>query len=132
MLTDLTHVTVLVEDADEALAWYTEKLGFELHDDEEFAPGMRWLTVALPEGSTEFVLQEPTDEGFGEERAAELRSRIGEGTTWVLGADDCRATIEELEAGGVEVVSPPEETPWGVSAIIRDLYGNPYNVVEPR
>ncbi|WP_227374603.1 VOC family protein [Haladaptatus halobius] len=41
MITELTHATVLVEDTDEALSWYTEKMGFETRSDEEFAPGMR-------------------------------------------------------------------------------------------
>ncbi|WP_227353528.1 VOC family protein [Haladaptatus salinisoli] len=131
MITKLTYATVLVEDTDEALSWYTEKLGFEKRSDEEFAPGMRWVTVAPPDGETEFVLQEPTEEFFGEEAAA-LRSRIGEGTVWVLETDDCRETVAELEGRGVTVADAPEEVPWGVSAVVEDLYGNPYNLVEPR
>lgn len=57
MLTDLTHVTVIVEDADEALEWYTETFGFEVRADEEFDPGVRWLTVASPAADTEIGLQ---------------------------------------------------------------------------
>jgi catechol 2,3-dioxygenase-like lactoylglutathione lyase family enzyme len=131
MLTDVTHVTVLVEDADEALEWYTEKLGFETRADEEFAPGARWVTVAPPDGTTEIVLQEPSEEFFGGE-AAELRTRIGEMTTTVLAADDCRATVDELRARGVTITTEPEEVPWGLHANIVDLYGNPYNIVESR
>jgi catechol 2,3-dioxygenase-like lactoylglutathione lyase family enzyme len=131
IITELTHATVLVEDTDEALSWYTEKMGFETRSDEEFAPGMRWVTIAPPDGETEIVLQEPTEEFFVEE-AATLRSRIGEGTVWVLETDDCRGTVADLEARGVTVTSAPEEVPWGVSAMVEDLYGNPYNLVESR
>jgi catechol 2,3-dioxygenase-like lactoylglutathione lyase family enzyme len=46
MISDQTHVTVLVEGADDAVEWYTDKLGFERRDDEAYAPGMRWVTVA--------------------------------------------------------------------------------------
>jgi catechol 2,3-dioxygenase-like lactoylglutathione lyase family enzyme len=105
-ITRLTHVTVLVDDQDEALAWYTEKLGFEKRADEQFGGGTRWVTVApAPESDVEVVLQEPTSEFHGD-RAETLRARVGEGTTWVLETDDCRATCEQLRARGVTVTSP--------------------------
>lgn len=132
MLTDVTHVTVLVEDTDEALDWYTESFGFEKRADEEFAPGMRWVTVAPPGGHTEVVLQEPTPEFFGAEAAAAMADRVGQGTTTVVETDDCRATVEDLRERGVTGSSDPEDVPWGVSAMVEDLYGNPYNLVEPR
>jgi predicted enzyme related to lactoylglutathione lyase len=131
MRADVTHVTVLVPDADEAIEWYTGNFGFELRDDEAYAPGMRWVTVA-PEGSdVEFVLQQPTDEGFGTERATTMRDRIGQATPTVLAVEDCVRTVETLRDRGVEVTSAPEELPWGVSATVVDCYGNPYNLLEP-
>ncbi|WP_227374604.1 hypothetical protein [Haladaptatus halobius] len=51
---------------------------------------------------------------------------------WVLETDDCRGTVADLKARGVTVTSAPEEVPWGVSAMVEDLYGNPYNLVESR
>lgn len=132
MFTELTHSTVLVPDTDEAIAHYTEDFDFELRADDEFTPGMRWVTVA-PEGATvELVLQEPTEEGFGADRAAAMRERIGEGTMTVFAVADCRATVERLRENGVDVTSEPEEAPWGVSATVADRYGNPYNLVESR
>lgn len=132
MLTDVTHVTVLVEDLDEALEWYTEVFGFENRADEEFAPGARWVTVAPPGAHTEVVLQEPTPSVHGEARAEEMRALIGSGTITVLATDDCRATVEALRDRGVTVTTEPEEVPWGVHANVVDLYGNPYNLVETR
>lgn len=59
MITGITHTTILVDDVDEAIAWYTNKLGFELRNDEEYAPDQRWVTVAPQQGTTELVLQTP-------------------------------------------------------------------------
>lgn len=119
----LSHVTVYVEDDEEALEWYTEKLGFVVRSDEEFEGG-RWLTVSpKPDSLVEIVLMEP-DEPSGMEK-------VGEGTVWVLTTKDCAETTEILQDRGVEFVSMPEEVPWGVSAIFTDLYGNPYNLLEP-
>lgn len=132
MISAITHVTVLVADADEAIEWYTERFGFELRNDQEFGPGMRWVTVA-PEGDeTEVVLQEPTEAMHGEERAPAMREQIGQGTMTVLGVDNCQETVDRMEERGVDVRTPPEEVPWGVHAIVTDLYGNPYNLVEAR
>lgn len=132
MLTDVTHVTVLVENVDEAKEWYTGTFGFEERADEEFAPGMRWVTVAPAGSDTEVVLQEPSEQIHGAERAAEMRSRVGQGTVTVLATDDCRETVSELADRGVTVTTEPEEVPWGIHANVVDLYGNPYNLVEAR
>lgn len=132
MLTDVTHVTVLVEDADEAIEWFTGSFDLELRSDEEFAPGMRWVTVAPPGSDTEIVLQEPNDDFHGEERATEMREQIGQGTVTVLAVDDCEATVEELRERGVTITTEPEAVPWGVHANVVDCYGNPYNLVETR
>jgi predicted enzyme related to lactoylglutathione lyase len=132
MLTDVTHVTVLVEDADEALDWYTGPMLMETRADETMDQGGRWVTVAPPGGETELVLQEPDPSVHGADRAAAMADRVGEATMTVLGTDDCEATVSEMDDRGVEVVTGPEPVPWGVHAIVLDLYGNPYNVVERR
>lgn len=132
MITEVTHATVLVEDTDEAIEWYTDVLGFELRTDEEFAPGVRWVTVAPGDGGTELVLQEPDEAFHGADRAAEMRAAVGRGTTTVLAVDDCRETVRNLEERGVEVTAEPEAVPWGLHATVVDLYGNPFNLVEHR
>jgi len=113
VITEVTHVTVLVADTDEA-----------------FAPGVRWVTVAPPGGDVEFVLQEPSDGFHGAERAAAMRDQIGTGTMTVLAVDDCRATVDALSGRGVEVTTGPERVPWGIHAVVLDCYGNPYDLVE--
>jgi predicted enzyme related to lactoylglutathione lyase len=127
------RVTILVRDQEEALTWYIEKLGFEKRADQMFGPDMRWLTVAPKEQTDlEILLQKPVVALHGESGVQELLERVGENTTWVLQTDDCRNTFEELEARGVHFTSEPEVMPWGISAVFEDLYGNPFNLLEPR
>ena len=131
MLTRITHITVLVKDQDEALAWYRDVLGFTLRSDEIFGPGMRWLTVSPPQQSgLEIVLQTPHPVAHGKERAAAMHRLIGQGTTTVLATDDCHGDYALLTARGVHFSTPPEEMPWGISALFQDLYGNSYNLLQ--
>lgn len=132
MINKVTHISLLVRDQEEALQWYMEKLDFEKRADDPFPGGEgRWLTVA-PQGQQELeiVLQPPE---WGLSSDAESRAQmIGKTPGWVLISDDCRQDYETLEARGVNFVSPPEELPWGVSAVFEDLYGNQHNLLEPR
>jgi catechol 2,3-dioxygenase-like lactoylglutathione lyase family enzyme len=131
MITKVTHISLLVRDQEEALKWYTEKLGFEKRADDPFPEGEgRWLTIS-PKGQPdlEIVLQPPAW-GLGD---AEARIQmIGKQPGWVVHTDDCQGDYETFESRGVKFVSPPEELPWGISAVFEDLYGNQHNLLEPR
>jgi catechol 2,3-dioxygenase-like lactoylglutathione lyase family enzyme len=114
----VSTVTIAVADQDEALAWYTEKLGFEKKMDVS-SPQFRWLTVAPPQQvDVEFLL------------ASWFPDRIGMNATWVLSTRDCQNGYEELRARGVEFSQKPEMRPWGIEAIFVDLYGNRYALVQ--
>lgn len=119
----VSHITVYVTDQQEALQWYQQKLGFEkVMDNDAVVPGMRWLTVCPPGNqATQFVLLLAREE-------PDL-SRVGNNLMTVLSSSDCIGDMAQLAREGVEIVTPPEEVPWGISAVIRDLYGNPYNLV---
>jgi predicted enzyme related to lactoylglutathione lyase len=121
----ISHITLYVADQQEALEWYRDKLGFQVcMDNSDLVPELRWLTVSPKENpSLQLVLQLA--------RTTEEKSRIGTNLSTVLSVDDCRNEIARLESLGVEIVDAPITVPWGVSAIIRDLYGNPYNLVGP-
>ena len=124
-ITRISHLTVYVDDQDEALRWYQDNLGFEVcMDDSKLVPELRWLTVS-PAGNrnTQIVLMPARND--------DERSRVGSNLITVLNTDDCRGDMARLAANGVEIVEAPGEVPWGVSGIIRDLYGNPYNLVGP-
>jgi uncharacterized glyoxalase superfamily protein PhnB len=132
MIKQVTHISLLVRDQEEALQWYTEKLEFEKRADLPFPGGEeRWLTIAPKEQQDlEIVLQPPTwGTGGDTESRAQL---IGKVPGWVVTTDDCRKAYETLAARGVKFLSPPEEVPWGVSAVFEDLYGTVHNLLEPR
>ncbi len=129
MITKLTHVTVLVRDQEEALRWYTEKLGFEKkEDDSSTIPGYRWLTI-VPKHQTEPEIV------LGRPRSQEGLEAVGKQQPeayWVLGSDNCKRTYEELRVKGVEFLSEPKEQPYGIEVGFKDLYGNIYYIIEPR
>jgi len=133
VITSLTHITVTVRDQDEALSFYTEKLGFVRRADEAFGEGARWLTVSPPgSGEVEIILHLPSLAAGSpnQEAVNRLLRRVGQAAIVCLATDDCQATYEELSGRGVEFISPPQAVPWGRQAIFQDLYGNPYLIVE--
>ncbi|MFV2054870.1 MAG: VOC family protein [Thiohalomonadales bacterium] len=122
----ITHFTLYVKNQDECLAWYQEKLGFIVcEDNSQLVNNFRWLTISPAlDKSTQFVLM-PTN-GKEDER------RIGKNGMCVLTSDNCESDCMQFSKRGVEIVQSPESLPWGLSAIIKDLYGNFYNLVELR
>jgi len=130
----LSHAFLYVTDQDEALDWYTNKLGMEVRNDvtmEEIP--MRWLTVGAPGQDVEINLMVPGPPPHTEEQAEELKKLLAQGVMngFIFHTDDCRATYEELSARGVEFTEPPEERFYGVDAGFRDPFGNPFRLVQP-
>ena len=136
MLRQLTHVNQWVHDQDEALAFYTEKLGMELREDVT-VPEMgdfRWLTVG-PVGQPDIaivLMAVPGPPVFDEETAQALRTLVAKGAAGGLffTTDDCQATYEELAGRGVEFSQKPEQRPYGIDAGFRDPSGNHMRVVQ--
>ena len=130
MLKSLTNVTVWVHDQDEALTFYTEKLGMELRNDVTLPElgNFRWLTVGLP-GQPEVsvaLMAVPGPPVFDAETKAQLESLVAKGAAGGLffSTDDIRSTYEELKDRGVEFQQEPTEQPYGVDAGFRDPSGN--------
>jgi catechol 2,3-dioxygenase-like lactoylglutathione lyase family enzyme len=114
----ISTITIAVKDADEALQWFTEKLGFEKRQDISI-PGTRWLTVAPPkQKEVEFLL------------ASWFPDKIGKAGTSVVDTKDCHATYQDLKGRGVSFSQTPQERPYGVEAVFQDLYGNSYALVQ--
>jgi catechol 2,3-dioxygenase-like lactoylglutathione lyase family enzyme len=136
MLKSLTHVNVWVHDQDEALAFYTEKLGLELRNDVT-VPEMgnfRWLTVGLP-GQDDVALTlmaVPGPPVFDEETREQLKELVAKGAGGGLffATDDCRASYEELKGRGVEFQEEPTQQPYGIDAAFRDPSGNHIRMVQ--
>lgn len=130
MIEKLRLTSRIVDDQDEALRFYTEKLGLVKKADETFGPDNRWVTVA-PEGddTVEIVLELP-DWSEYEEETDRRSAMVGEQPALAFTVDDCHATYETLRERGVEFASEPEEQPYGIEAVASDLYGNGVVLVE--
>ncbi len=127
-----------VQDQDEALAFYTDKLGMEVRADATL-PEMgdfRWLVVAPP-GQEEIgivLMAIPGPPVFDEDTAEQMRSLLAKGasSTIFLTTEDCRASYEELKARGVEFTEEPSERPYGIDSGFRDPSGNAIRLTETR
>ncbi len=123
----LHSLAIVVRDYDEAIAWYTQILGFELIEDTPLTPEKRWVQVA-PAGST--------GAGLVLARAAtpEQESRIGNQTGGrvflFLHTTDFWADYHRLKAHGVEFREEPREAAYGHVVVFRDLYGNLWDLIE--
>jgi predicted enzyme related to lactoylglutathione lyase len=119
-----------VHDQEEALAFYTQKLGFEVRMDATL-PEMgdfRWLTVG-PAGQPEIdivLMAIPGPPVLETDTVAQVQALMAKGLAGpvFLATDDCRADYETLSARGVEFVETPEERPYGIDAGFRDPSGN--------
>lgn len=121
-------------DADAALAFYRDGLGFEVRNDVE-NQGMRWLTIGPPnQPDTSVVLYPPTaDPGITEEEGRMITEMMAKGTfaSLLLASDDLDATFEKLQAGNGEVVQEPTDQFWGVrDCAFRDPSGNMIRIQE--
>ena len=135
MLTQLTNVQVWVHDQDEALKFYTEKLGLELRQDVTVPElgDFRWLTVGVPGQEVEITLMEiPGPPVFEEETRQKILDLMARGASGGLffKTDDCRATYEELKSRGVEFTQEPNEQPYGIDAGFRDVSGNHFRMTQ--
>jgi catechol 2,3-dioxygenase-like lactoylglutathione lyase family enzyme len=136
MLKTLTHVGVWVHDQDEALEFYTKKLGMEIRDDVSLPElgGFRWLTVG-PVGQPDVAVtlnEVPGPPMLDESTAEQVRTLMAKGATGGLffSTDDCQATFEDLKNRGVDIVQEPTKQPYGVDMGIRDPSGNQIRIVQ--
>lgn len=134
MIRRLTHVTVFVKNEEEALAFFTGKLGFKKKSDEAMGPGgPRWITLT-PAGQpdVEFVMFNPNSWFKGEDARTALE-QVGKQPMLILDSDDIEADHRALKAAGVPLdLEGIRELPWGRDLIFRDLYGNKYNLVQSK
>ena len=127
MFNKFTHVPLFVNDQDEALNFYRDKVGLKVHTDAQME-GMRWLTLSAPtQPDFELVLMPAT--------TPETKALVGKqapGSPFVcVESSDVARDIDELRAKGVKIVQEPQVEPWGTSAMFVDLYGNMIYIVQP-
>ena len=134
----IANAQVWVHDQDEALAFYTQKLGWEVRADVTL-PEMgdfRWLAVG-PAGQPDIaivLMAIPGPPVMDAETAEQVRTLMAKGFagTVFLTTDDCRASYEELKSRGVEFTEEPEERPYGIDSGFRDPSGNSLRLTQVR
>lgn len=126
----IANAHLWVHDQDEALAFYTEKLGMEVRADVTLAElgDFRWLTVGPPgqEDISIALMAIPGPPVFEAETKRGIEDLLAKGVVGsvFLTTDDCQATYEELAARGVEFTETPEQRPYGIDCGFRDPSGN--------
>jgi predicted enzyme related to lactoylglutathione lyase len=114
MIKAVKFVSIPVKDQDQALSFYTKKLGFQILTDQPFGGGQRWIELSIPGGETRVVLFTPP----GHE------TRVGTFSNITFLSDNVEKTYEDLSGRGVEFPQPPRKEHWGTSAIFQDPEGN--------
>lgn len=126
----LGSVPIFVSDPERSLAFFRDKLRFEVALDMAYGADFRWLAVARRKGETELVLFCPVPSIAGA-RAEELRRRIGTWTGIVFFTDDIQDSYHTLRGEGVEFAGEPRRQPWGGwEAQFTDPDGNWFHLVQ--
>ena len=133
----IANAQLWVHDQDEALAFYTQKLGMEVRADVTLPEmNFRWLTVG-PAGQPDVaivLMAIPGPPVMDDDTAEQVKELMGKGFagTIFLRTDDVQASYEELKARGVEFTEEPEERPYGIDSAFRDPSGNHFRLTQVR
>ncbi len=127
MRQELAHIALVVDDYDEAIAFYTEKLGFRLVQDTPQSDTKRWVIVAPPGSSGCSLL---LAKGVGDAQRSRIGNQTGGRVFLFLSTDDFARDYRALCDKGVTFVRPPKTEPYGTVAVFQDLYGNLWDLVQ--
>jgi catechol 2,3-dioxygenase-like lactoylglutathione lyase family enzyme len=127
----LDLITIVVDDYDQAIGFFTGALGFDLVED---SPSLtndgrpkRWVVVRPPGAETGILLARAD----GQDQAAVVGNQVAGRVGFFLRADDFDAAYQRLAAAGVEFVRPPRDEPYGRVAVFRDIAGNRWDLLGP-
>ncbi|MBU6249212.1 MAG: VOC family protein [Xanthomonadaceae bacterium] len=125
----LAQLTLLVDDYDAAIGWFTDRLGFRLREDTPLGEGRRWVVVAPAgaEGAGLLLAKAATDD----QRAA-IGRQAGGRVLLFLHTDDFWGDYRRMLAAGVSFRETPREEPYATVAVFEDLYGNPWDLLQPK
>ncbi|OWK19396.1 VOC family protein [Mesorhizobium amorphae] len=122
-------VALVVKSYDEAIDWYVERLGFVLTEDVDLGGGKRWVTVTPPDGhGARLLLAEASDEA----QASRIGNQTGGRVFLFLETSDFARDYQAMLEKGVEFRETPRHEPYGTVAVFADLYGNLWDLIEPK
>jgi catechol 2,3-dioxygenase-like lactoylglutathione lyase family enzyme len=126
----LGRIALVVREYDEAIEFYTRRLDFELLEDRWLpAEQKRWVVIAPPGGGGTGIL---LARAVGDEQRSRVGNQTGGRVFLFLYTDDFWRDHERYRARGIEFVREPKVAPYGTVAVFRDLYGNLWDLLEPR
>ena len=123
----LGAVILLVRDYDEAIAFYVDKLGFDLSGDTDMGDGKRWVRVTPKGGETSLILARATTAS----QLTAVGAQAGDRVWLFLETDDFARDHAAFTAAGVVFREMPRHEPYGVVAVFEDLYGNGWDLIQP-
>jgi catechol 2,3-dioxygenase-like lactoylglutathione lyase family enzyme len=125
----LAHVTLLVRNYDEALAFFTQALGFRVIEDTPLSDNKRWLVVApLNSRGTSLLLAEAATP----EQARSIGNQAGGRVFLFLHTDDFSRDYHQMLAHNVKFLESPRHESYGTVAVFEDLYGNKWDLLQPK
>ena len=124
----IAHVALVVDDYDEAIAFYTKKLEFTLLEDTRLSKEKRWVVVA-PKGAKECSLL--LAKAANQEQSTRVGNQTGGRVFLFLHTDDFWRDYEKLKDRDIQFVRLPENLEYGTVAVFKDLYGNLWDLIEP-
>lgn len=129
MSQQISALALLVDDYDRAIAYYTQVLGFRLIEDTPQGPGKRFVRVAPPgDGETALLLAKAANP----EQAARIGDQTGGRVFLFLRTDDFWRDYHAYKARGVDFTEEPRQEVYGTVVVFRDLYGNKWDLVQPK
>ncbi len=123
----IVYFAIVVKDYDEAIAFYTQKLHFDLIEDTVLSPEKRWVVVR-PKGSECGLLLAKAKNA---QQLQAVGNQSGGRVFLFLHTDDFQRDYQNLLAHDIKIVRPPSEEEYGVVAVFEDLYGNLWDLIEP-
>ncbi|RYY91177.1 MAG: VOC family protein [Chitinophagaceae bacterium] len=125
----IAHTALVVREYDEAIAFYTQQLGFELVEDTQLSDTKRWVLVR-PKGTSASSLL--LAKAVGEAQESRIGNQAGGRVFLFLYTDNFQRDYERYLAADVRFVRAPVEEPYGTVAVFEDLYGNLWDLLEPK
>jgi len=124
---NIAHVAIVVRDYDEAIAYYTRALGFELMQDTRQSPTKRWVVVRPRDSNGTSLL---LAKAVNPEQVSRVGNQTGGRVFLFLHTDDFRRDYHRMQSHGVKFIENPREETYGTVVVFEDLYGNRWDLIE--
>ncbi len=123
----ISNIALVVEDYDDAIAFYTEKLNFQLIDDTDLGGGKRWVQISPPNANgTNILLAKASNE----QQSQSVGNQAGGRVFLFLQSNDFWRDYHEMKTQGVEFTEEPREEAYGTVVVFKDLYGTKWDLLE--